>query len=314
MNIEFHYYITYLVALNAGFNKKRAYKIAYSSQFVDDNHQQINVVDEYNRTVYCSTPTQIQMLSLGKKRDEILMMHHFLPGDRTRRSLVTTADCSLGEMVLKMALTMGDDFLIGIASHAYADTWAHQNFIGRRDKLNGMDGLHNYIIPNVGHADALDDPDCLDACWTDTRLPDKKSISNNIRFLDAACHLYLHYCRANYITADCKSLRLKLQPIFNHRARKRFDRSAMMDYRKKQYNALVKKISAEDIPLYRKEEWFDAALLEIKGNNVVSSKYLWRNKAKFANYNWWRFQEAAKHFQQIVLPIVEHRHGAEINA
>ncbi len=37
MDIEFHYYITYLIAAKAGFGFDDAYKIAYASQYVDDN-------------------------------------------------------------------------------------------------------------------------------------------------------------------------------------------------------------------------------------------------------------------------------------
>jgi len=37
MDIEFHYYILYLIAARAGYGPADSYKIAYSSQFVDNN-------------------------------------------------------------------------------------------------------------------------------------------------------------------------------------------------------------------------------------------------------------------------------------
>jgi hypothetical protein len=37
MDVEFHYYMTYLVAAKAGFGSDDAFKIAYTSQYVDDN-------------------------------------------------------------------------------------------------------------------------------------------------------------------------------------------------------------------------------------------------------------------------------------
>lgn len=40
MDIEFHYYVTYLVYIKAGFNKNEAEIIAYASQYVDDNTAQ----------------------------------------------------------------------------------------------------------------------------------------------------------------------------------------------------------------------------------------------------------------------------------
>jgi len=37
MDIEFHYYMTYLIAKKAGFRNEEAKTIATASQFVDDN-------------------------------------------------------------------------------------------------------------------------------------------------------------------------------------------------------------------------------------------------------------------------------------
>lgn len=47
MNIEFHYYITYILARQAEFDPEDAYKIAYSSQYTDDNnfHYYVNYDD-----------------------------------------------------------------------------------------------------------------------------------------------------------------------------------------------------------------------------------------------------------------------------
>ncbi len=37
VDIEFHYYITYLVAARAGFEPQEASALAYSSQYIDNN-------------------------------------------------------------------------------------------------------------------------------------------------------------------------------------------------------------------------------------------------------------------------------------
>ena len=37
MNIEFHYYITFILARKAEFSVENSYLIAYSSQYTDDN-------------------------------------------------------------------------------------------------------------------------------------------------------------------------------------------------------------------------------------------------------------------------------------
>ena len=44
MDIEFHYYITFILCRQAGYSGDDAYKIAYSSQYTDDNthHYYVN--------------------------------------------------------------------------------------------------------------------------------------------------------------------------------------------------------------------------------------------------------------------------------
>ena len=43
MNVEFHYYLTKYIALEAGFDSDEAEIIAYSSQFVDDNKTRFKI-------------------------------------------------------------------------------------------------------------------------------------------------------------------------------------------------------------------------------------------------------------------------------
>jgi len=43
MDVEFHYYMTYLVAAAAGYPPADALKIAYASQYVDDNKFQFDI-------------------------------------------------------------------------------------------------------------------------------------------------------------------------------------------------------------------------------------------------------------------------------
>jgi hypothetical protein len=51
MDIEYHYYITYLIALACGFKIHEAYIIAYSSQIVDDNDIKYTIYDKYNKKI-----------------------------------------------------------------------------------------------------------------------------------------------------------------------------------------------------------------------------------------------------------------------
>jgi len=43
MNIEYHFYVTYIIALQAGYSESDAFKIAYSSQYTDDNDKILEI-------------------------------------------------------------------------------------------------------------------------------------------------------------------------------------------------------------------------------------------------------------------------------
>ena len=86
MDIEFHYYITAILALRAGFTKDEAYVLAYSSQYTDDNTAVFKISegtsegakDEYSN--YISQTSNI--LKAEKELMQIYPIFHFLPGDK----------------------------------------------------------------------------------------------------------------------------------------------------------------------------------------------------------------------------------------
>jgi hypothetical protein len=105
-------------------------------------------------------------------------------------------------MLLKDAIASGDLYRIGIAIHAFADTWSHQNFIGFEDKVNARKGIGK-IIPNIGHADFFHEPDKIHNEWKDARLGKRKSIINNDeRFLDAAKQIFIYLYRFKNSDSD----------------------------------------------------------------------------------------------------------------
>ena len=129
---------------------------------------------------------------------------HFLPGvpdapsaarkDGKSSLLNTTPNSPRSQIIFGQALASESVHQIGIATHMYFDTWAHQNFIGTTYHFNGMRDPKNIIksagkkaLPNVGHADAKHDPDIITLKWTDDRLVNSK-ISNRQRHLDAGQH------------------------------------------------------------------------------------------------------------------------------
>ena len=120
--------------------------------------------------------------------------------------------------MLHKALNSSDPYWIGIASHAYADTWAHQNFTGMKDPYNcvhayyvnnttkaqdntrkiGRYGINHILsqgnIPHTGHLDVLNLPDIVNGTWYDYRLK-RIQVKNNKRFIAAAKNLFLMYVK-----------------------------------------------------------------------------------------------------------------------
>ncbi len=243
MDLEFHYYINYIIALKAGILPEIAHKIAYSAQYIDDNTEIFTILEKETFKQYNNIITQSLDLTLNFKESlSIFPIFHFIPGDDILRSsdlrrdgecryMSTTPNSKVAQNCLKAALKSKDPYWIGIASHAYADTWAHQNFTGMKDTYNCVDkqkhnkntffGLTDYI----GHLNVLTLPDNPSYIWYDYRLKDMK-IHNGERFLDAAKWLfkmYLKYADSTIIIAKPKKpeaiwdeLSTTLNAIFNN--------------------------------------------------------------------------------------------------
>jgi hypothetical protein len=93
------------------------------------------------------------------------------------------------------SLKSADLYKIGIATHTYADTFCHQNFVGFKECFNAMEGLLEKIIPNVGHADAKHQPDIPGLVWSDTRhVSSHTEVRNKDRILEAAGNIFQFYC------------------------------------------------------------------------------------------------------------------------
>lgn len=213
MDIEFHYFITYILSRKAGFDEEDAYKIAYSSQYTDDNnfHYYVNYEDGGHFLNEISQTMDITKPSI--KRQKIYPLFHFVPGGKESeetctlkcgdtKCFVTIPNNENAQMLLKEAINSGDLYRIGIAVHAFADTWSHQNFLGFEDKANSRKGIGK-LIPNIGHADFFHEPDKIHNEWEDTRLGKRKSIINNDeRFLDAAKQIFIYLYRFKNPASD----------------------------------------------------------------------------------------------------------------
>ncbi len=200
MDSEFHYYLTYLIAARAGLPPPDALTVAWASQYTDDNTL-ICTVDKGLPTEYTNYISQTaDILKPRRTLMRIYSLFHFIPGDPQAPTawrkdgamhwLNTTPDSENANLILDAALATGDRYRIGIACHAYADTWAHQNFVGYGHEFNACIGaLFTAVMPNIGHADALCRPDEATRRWRDPRLI-HEPIDNGARFLAAAVALY----------------------------------------------------------------------------------------------------------------------------
>ncbi len=200
MNIEFHYYAVHYLCTAAGLSAQEAETVAGSSQLVDDILVSLDIHTEVKD--YRVQATQNYRFWSAEIQREVYMPFHFVPGDRAKARSerngdadegVVTPDSPNARTLLIAALRTDDLFRIGIALHAYADTWAHQHFSGIAGSTNIVDPAS--LLPPAGHLQVLGAPDDPGGTWEDGRLvPDLRTVVNSERFLAAARKIYRFLC------------------------------------------------------------------------------------------------------------------------
>ncbi len=324
MDVEFHYYQTYLIAIKAGFEPKEAKIIAYSAQYLDDNDISFKIEkdSQYFYENYIS-----QTSNIFKSKETWLKLNpvfHFIPGDplcisASRRDgrmhhLNCTPDSPNANEIMDSALESENLYRIGIAAHGYADTWAHQNFIGFFEDFNSVNGFIPSVMPNLGHADFLNRPDYACATWVDERLLEPK-IDNSQRFLQAASHLFYklaQYKNPQYSASLLKEKELKLIGDLSVVMSKNDEDNRDQDKRIEAYMVLGVKET------YDKYVWFEEAISEdvrfFKDRNSVNhfldfnifpDVLSWKNRQTYKTSHWYLFQEAIKAQQKSAWEILE---------
>ncbi len=203
MNIEFHYYAVYALALEAGFDDNTAFLIARSSQEVDDSTTPLRF-DAPRGPVDVAVTQNYLFWDESVKRD-VYLPFHFVPGDPDaaakaradggRNAYAVTPNSDNAKELLVSAFKDKDPYLMGIAAHAFADTWAHQNFCGLLNDCNDIGASSAAAgLPPAGHLQALSAPDEPDARWIDSRLrPESRLVVNRDRFSAAAVKLFRYF-------------------------------------------------------------------------------------------------------------------------
>ncbi len=339
MDIEFHYYMTFLVAAKAGFGQDEAKIIGYSSQFVDDNDLIFEINKDkaqYYRNYVSQT---MNILKPKSKLFRIYPLFHFIPGDplypgaRRRdgnlHSLNTTPDSDNANLLIDEAIRSENLYRIGITTHSFVDTWAHQNFIGYYNEFNSMSGVLEKLAPNIGHADAHHNPDRPALVWRDKRLLGKNArVDNKDRFLKAASKLFEKFFRFTSKNASQKRLDAERKELIKglDKAIGEVDQKNQNDKaRIEKYKTLSQEKIGYEIPEYDEYEWFEEAINEkVRGLRDRSDKYLtrydpftdvytWRKPRKYKESNWYQFQEAVKLHQDTAWDILENKVFAKLD-
>jgi len=333
MDIEFHYYMTFLIAGKAGFGEDDTFTIAYSSQYVDDNDIIYEIHKDkaqYYRNYISQT---MNILKPKAKLFRIYPLFHFIPGEPLykgafRRDGVlhwmnTTPNSENANHVIDSALKSKNIYRIGIATHCYVDTWAHQNFIGYYNEFNSMSGVLEQLAPNIGHADAGHNPDWPALVWKDKRLLDKNArIDNKERFMKSAAKLFTKYrlyvdkkCSVKALNADRMQLIKGLRSAIGEVDQSNSNKMVRIE----RYIELSQKMFGYEMPEYDEYAWFEEALNEkVRGLRDKSDSFLtrwdpltdiytWREPRKYKETNWYKFQEAVKSNQDTTWDLLDNK-------
>jgi len=328
MDIEFHYWMNGIIAKHAGFPEDEARTIAYSSQYVDDNDIALSVLNKSTGKKYRNFISQT--MNILKPKDQLMRIYplfHFVPGDpgspfARRRDgkmhvLNTTPDSEAAHEFLNEAFKSTEDvrlYRIGIASHAYADTWAHQNFAGWYDNFNAL-GVN--ALPNIGHADAQHHPDWPGHRWTDNRIVEN-DISNNHRFLSAAERLFQKYC--DFLIFQ-KRYTEDERPDWNTLETQLKDALGSACARDENYYCAIRLASYRNLAPwlteYDEKTWFDDAVkTDVRGFKdshegilsnftIFKDEYSWREDRDIQSTDWFKFQAAVKEHERFGITLLD---------
>ena len=329
MKIEFHYYITHLIAARAGFRGNDLRILAYASQFTDDNDK-VYVVNKHQANRYQNRISQtLNPLKGHRARLEVYPLFHFIPGDpnaesakrkdRNRSPFVTTPDSPNANRIIDEAIRTGNLYQIGIASHAYADTWAHQNFVGYKSGFNAFSGMFNWLvpdslIPNIGHADAGTCPDQPRLTWDDERTTGEP-LNNRENFLDAAGCLFNKFrmmadstCSSESLDADRESLQKDIADIMDGSV----DDEDLGEERISRYSELAttKAYGEVVIDKYKPDGWFNVVVRTqhlrrgVAGKGIGKRRELFHFRKNYQHSDWFKFQEAVESYAEMAKTVL----------
>lgn len=322
MQKDFHYYLIFALAKDAGYADKQCETIAYASQYVDDcnEHQQIEYKEKHgskeekkytdfdnhvhvNRQIFRSIITQTASLKTftDELQSYVLIPFHFIPGDDkrgdarkdgkvNRYSTIPANRSVIAQKILDEALGSDDLYRIGIALHAVVDTWSHQNFSGMHDDWNSVYPWYSpySIAPNIGHAEVSQQPDTISDEWTDKRKKKNRKIRNRKRALEAAKFVYQKLLKHIEPKADETARWAALEAHYKDLIYGPMGKRNEYDYDER--IRAIKKYCNKPNLRYNRHTWLNKAVKYDQNKD----RFFAHSQANFAKTDFWQFQIAAQ--------------------
>lgn len=160
MQIDGHHTGTYVTARLAGFDHADAEIISYAAQYVDDATNEGPIQFQDNPYMYARIASAHSMIDYNNlievKNHLAWLPFHFLPGNGLLPAGESPPNGEIGKLACRpdspvardmLRMAMGDRdkprglHRLGIAMHVYADTFAHQGFIGALSAGNRVKDL-----------------------------------------------------------------------------------------------------------------------------------------------------------------------------
>ncbi|MCD6304902.1 MAG: hypothetical protein J7M32_01285 [Deltaproteobacteria bacterium] len=356
MKIDAHYYAVLGFCRACGFSREAARTVAYASQFVDDakiNHMVIkgsipegvhyDVIDGspcFFNMATCHSYTRIKTFNYDAMTNNTSAFH-FVPGC-SGKTFVKKMRCKEAgpviASVLQEVLEENDPIKLGIALHAYADSFSHQGFSGLLSKVNDINQLEireksaiwkdrlrkklrgvreafcklcDWVIPAYGHGQALTFPDLPYMVWSyvydysdefsDT-LKSSGIIDNRERYkraFKATAKYLILYLRKHPACQEGEADLDSLQPLFEALLTRKRDKARIRKWRNVLVSqGLLDKRDQEGLT-YDRDRWLREAF-----SNFDQKLFKQRKvsavvlRPDFSESNWYRYYLAVKWYKE----------------
>lgn len=160
MQIDGHHASTYVAARSAGFSHDEAETIAYAAQYVDDATNGGAIQFKNSEYMYSRIASAHKMIDYNNLLDVenhlAWIPFHFLPGNNGAPMAEEIKCDDISKLICKPDSPIARDMLreamkdrgskralhrLGIAMHVYADTFAHQGFVGALNYANTAENV-----------------------------------------------------------------------------------------------------------------------------------------------------------------------------